>query len=31
VLLIVEVVSPGSETTDRIVKADQYATAAIIG
>jgi Uma2 family endonuclease len=29
VLLIVEVVSPGSETTDRIVKADQYANAAI--
>ncbi|WJK32469.1 Uma2 family endonuclease [Solwaraspora sp. WMMA2065] len=25
VLLVVEVVSPGSETTDRIVKADQYA------
>ncbi|MFJ7268953.1 Uma2 family endonuclease [Streptomyces sp. NPDC099050] len=29
VLLVVEVVSPGSETTDRIVKADQYATAGI--
>ena len=29
VLLIVEVVSPGSETTDRIVKADQYAKATI--
>jgi Uma2 family endonuclease len=29
VLLIVEVVSPGSETTDRIVKADQYAKAGI--
>lgn len=28
-LLIVEVVSPGSETTDRIVKADQYAKAGI--
>lgn len=25
VLLVVEVVSPGSETTDRIVKTDQYA------
>ncbi|MET8979430.1 Uma2 family endonuclease [Streptomyces sp. NPDC004539] len=29
VLLVVEVVSPGSETTDRVVKADQYAKAAI--
>ncbi len=29
VLLIVEVVSPGSETTDRVVKADQYAKAGI--
>jgi hypothetical protein len=29
VLLVVEVVSPGSETTDRIVKADQYAEAGI--
>jgi Uma2 family endonuclease len=29
VLLVVEVVSPGSETTDRIVKVDQYATAGI--
>ncbi|MCP9957541.1 Uma2 family endonuclease [Streptomyces sudanensis] len=29
VLLIVEVVSPGSETTDRIVKAGQYAKAGI--
>jgi Uma2 family endonuclease len=29
VLLIVEVVSPGSETTDRIVKAEQYARAGI--
>lgn len=29
VLLIVEVVSPGSQTTDRIVKADQYAKAGI--
>jgi len=29
VLLIVEVVSPGSETTDRIVKVDQYAKAGI--
>jgi Uma2 family endonuclease len=29
VLLVVEVVSPGSETTDRIVKTDQYATAGI--
>ena len=28
-LLVVEVVSPGSETTDRIVKADQYAKAGI--
>jgi Uma2 family endonuclease len=28
-LLVVEVVSPGSETTDRIVKAEQYATAGI--
>lgn len=28
VLLVVEVVSPGSETTDRIVKVDQYAKAA---
>jgi Uma2 family endonuclease len=26
---VVEVVSPGSETTDRIVKADQYARAGI--
>ena len=26
---MVEVVSPGSETTDRIVKADQYARAGI--
>lgn len=29
VLLVAEVVSPGSETTDRIVKLDQYATAGI--
>jgi Uma2 family endonuclease len=29
VLLVVEVVSPGSETTDRIVKAEQYARASI--
>lgn len=29
VLLVVEVVSPGSETTDRIVKASQYARAGI--
>ncbi|GIE82962.1 hypothetical protein Aph02nite_89120 [Actinoplanes philippinensis] len=29
VLLVVEVVSPGSETTDRIVKTDQYARAGI--
>lgn len=29
VLLVVEVVSPGSETTDRIVKVDQYARAGI--
>ncbi|MCZ4122072.1 Uma2 family endonuclease [Streptomyces sp. H39-S7] len=29
VLLVVEVVSPGSETTDRVVKVDQYAKAAI--
>jgi Uma2 family endonuclease len=29
VLLVVEVVSPGSETTDRIVKADQYSRAGI--
>ncbi|MFC4032732.1 Uma2 family endonuclease [Streptomyces polygonati] len=29
VLLVVEVVSPGSETTDRIVKLDQYARAGI--
>ncbi|RZD74755.1 Uma2 family endonuclease [Streptomyces albidoflavus] len=29
VLLVVEVVSPESETTDRIVKADQYAKAGI--
>jgi Uma2 family endonuclease len=29
VLMVVEIVSPGSETTDRIVKADQYAKAAI--
>lgn len=29
VLLVVEVVSPGSETTDRIVKADQYARVGI--
>jgi|GEM_PF-5091919 len=28
-LLVVKVVSPGSETTDRIVKAEQYATAGI--
>lgn len=30
VLLVVEVVSPGSETTDRVVKADQYAKAGIV-
>ncbi|MGF0314450.1 Uma2 family endonuclease [Nocardia fluminea] len=29
VLLVVEVVSPGSETTDRIVKVDQYAKTGI--
>ena len=29
VLLVAEVVAPGSETTDRIVKADQYARAGI--
>ncbi|MFF7995781.1 Uma2 family endonuclease [Kitasatospora xanthocidica] len=29
VLLLVEVVSPGSETTDRVVKPDQYARAGI--
>ncbi|MFC8385524.1 Uma2 family endonuclease [Nocardia sp. NPDC057272] len=29
VLLVVEVVSPGSETTDRIVEVDQYAKAGI--
>jgi len=29
VLLVAEVVSPGSETTDRIVKVDQYAKACI--
>ena len=29
VVLVVEVVSPGSETTDRVVKADQYARAGI--
>ena len=29
VLLVFEVVSPGPETTDRIVKADQYARAGI--
>lgn len=29
VLLVVEVVSPGSETTDRIVKTEQYARAGI--
>lgn len=29
VLLVVEVVSPGSETTDRVVKAEQYAKAGI--
>lgn len=29
VLLVVEVVSPGSETTDRIVKAEQYARVGI--
>ncbi|MFD9689434.1 Uma2 family endonuclease [Kitasatospora sp. NPDC059088] len=29
VLLLVEVVSPGSETTDRLVKPDQYAKAGI--
>ncbi|MEV4612700.1 Uma2 family endonuclease [Kitasatospora sp. NPDC049258] len=28
-LLVVEVVSPGSETTDRVVKTDQYAKAGI--
>ncbi|MFG3226799.1 Uma2 family endonuclease [Kitasatospora sp. NPDC048194] len=29
VLLLVEVVSPGSETTDRVVEPDQYATAGV--
>ncbi|BBA99753.1 hypothetical protein RVR_6508 [Actinacidiphila reveromycinica] len=29
VLLVVEVVAPGSETTDRVVKVDQYAKAGI--
>jgi Uma2 family endonuclease len=29
VLMVVDVVSPGSETTDRIVKVDQYAKAGI--
>ena len=29
VLLVAEIVSPGSETTDRIVKLDQYARAGI--
>ena len=29
VLMIIEIVSPGSETTDRIVKVDQYARAGI--
>ncbi|GAV45298.1 Uma2 family endonuclease [Streptomyces acidiscabies] len=29
VLLVVEVVSPGSETTDRVVKTDQYAKSGI--
>ncbi|WP_256103869.1 Uma2 family endonuclease [Streptomyces sp. ODS05-4] len=29
VVLVVEVVSPGSETTDRVVKVDQYAKAGI--
>lgn len=29
VLMVVEVVSPGSETTDRIVKVDQYAKAGV--
>ncbi|WP_250291993.1 Uma2 family endonuclease [Frankia sp. CiP1_Cm_nod1] len=29
ILLVVEVVSPGSETTDRVVKAEQYARAGI--
>ncbi|MER6562563.1 Uma2 family endonuclease [Streptomyces sp. NPDC001027] len=29
VLLVAEIVSPGSETTDRIVKVDQYAKAGI--
>lgn len=29
VLMVVEVVSPGSETTDRIVKFDQYAKGGI--
>ena len=28
-LLVAEIVSPGSETTDRIVKLDQYARAGI--
>lgn len=30
VLLVAEVVSPGSETTDRVVKTDQYAKAGIV-
>ncbi|MEU4648555.1 Uma2 family endonuclease [Nocardia fluminea] len=30
VLMVVEVVSPGSQTTDRIVKVDQYAKAGIV-
>lgn len=30
VLLVVEVVSPGSETTDRVVKVDQYAKSGIM-
>ena len=29
VLLVAEIVSPGSETTDRVVKVDQYAKAGI--
>ncbi|MGH3283040.1 MAG: Uma2 family endonuclease [Trebonia sp.] len=29
VLLVIEIVSPGSETTDRVVKPDQYARAGI--